>query len=119
MTNQNRSTESIFRQHENEKKRAYLQRVIEVEQGTFTPLVFGTNGGIGRECDLFVKNLASTLALKQNEQYGNIMTWLRTKLSFETVKAALLCVRGSRAPFRRMQEDTIDNFRLNILEADL
>ena len=119
MTNQNRSTESIFRQHENEKKRAYLQRVIEVEQGTFTPLVFGTNGGIGRECDLFVKNLASKLALKQNEQYGNIMTWLRTKLSFETVKAALLCVRGSRAPFRRMQEDTIDNFRLNILEADL
>ena len=79
----------------------------------------GTNGGIGRECDLFVKNLASKLALKQNEQYGNIMTWLRTKLSFETVKAALLCVRGSRAPFRRMQEDTIDNFRLNILEADL
>ena len=75
------------------KRSAYLQRVIEVEQGTFTTLVFGTNGGIGRECDLFVKNLASKLALKQNEQYGN-MTWLRTKLSFETVKAALLCVRA-------------------------
>ena len=32
---------------ENEKKRKYNQRVLDVEMGTFTPLVFGTNGGMG------------------------------------------------------------------------
>ena len=29
----------------NRKKRKYNQRVMDVEMGTFTPLVFGTNGG--------------------------------------------------------------------------
>ena len=51
--NQNKSTESIFMEHEKEKKRKYQQRVIDVEMGSFTPLVFGTNGGMGKECKLF------------------------------------------------------------------
>ena len=32
----------IYRQHETEKKRQYASRVLEVEQATFTPLVFST-----------------------------------------------------------------------------
>ena len=39
-----------FREQENEKKRQYLQRVLEVEHGIFTSLVFGTNGGMGAKC---------------------------------------------------------------------
>ena len=31
-------------QQEEEKKRKYQQRVLYVEMGSFTPLVFGTNG---------------------------------------------------------------------------
>ena len=38
--NQNKSTESIFVEHEKDKKRDYQQRVIDVEMGSFTPLVF-------------------------------------------------------------------------------
>jgi len=30
----------IYRQHETEKKRQYASRILEVEQATFTPLVF-------------------------------------------------------------------------------
>ena len=30
----------IYKKHENEKKRQYAERVMEIEQGTFTPLVF-------------------------------------------------------------------------------
>ena len=43
--------------------------MIDVEQGTFTPLVFGTNGGFGKECDLFIKKLAEKMALKSDESY--------------------------------------------------
>ena len=50
------STAKIFENHENEKKGQYNQRVLDVEHGTFTPLVFGTNGGMGEECTLFLKN---------------------------------------------------------------
>ena len=41
------SPKQIYRQHENEKKRKYATRVLEIEQGTFTPLVFSTTGGMG------------------------------------------------------------------------
>ena len=34
----------IFKKHESEKKRWYVERVIEIEQETFTPLVFTTTG---------------------------------------------------------------------------
>ena len=40
----------IYRMHENEKKRLYSRRVLDIEHGTFTPLVFTTTGGMGNEC---------------------------------------------------------------------
>ena len=43
------SPKEIYRQHENEKKCQYASRVMEVEQGTFTPLVFTTTGGMAEE----------------------------------------------------------------------
>ena len=73
-----------------------MERVIETEHPAFTPLVSGTNGGMGRECGLFIKNLAMKLAEKENEQYSDVITSLRTKLFFCILRAALLCVRGSR-----------------------
>ena len=51
--NQNKSTELIFVEHENEKKRKYQQRVINVEMGSFIPLVFGRNGGMGENANFF------------------------------------------------------------------
>jgi len=41
--------QQIYRQHENEKKRMYASRVMEVEQATFKPLVFTTTGGMAPE----------------------------------------------------------------------
>ena len=43
----------IYRMHENEKKRIYSKRVTEIEQGTFTPLIFTTTGGMGKECLIY------------------------------------------------------------------
>ena len=47
--------EQMYRLHENEKKRMYKRRVLEVEQASFTPLVFTTTGGMGRECSRYHK----------------------------------------------------------------
>ena len=38
---------SIYRCHEQEKKREYGDHVHEVEKASFTPLVFATTGGYG------------------------------------------------------------------------
>ncbi len=43
----------ICRVHENEKKRVYNQRVTDIEQGTFTPLIFTTTRGMGEECEKY------------------------------------------------------------------
>ena len=54
----------IYRMHENEKKRMYNQRVTDIEQGTFTPLIFTTTGGMGEECKKYHSRLAELIAIK-------------------------------------------------------
>ena len=39
------SSDACYRRHKREKRRAYEQRVLEVEHGAFTPLVLSTSGG--------------------------------------------------------------------------
>ena len=41
-----KTLKSIYRQHEQEKKRCYGQRVRDVERAAFTPLVFSSTGGM-------------------------------------------------------------------------
>ena len=104
----------------NEKKRTYLDRVLNIEHGTFTPLIFGTNGGYGKEAGDFLRILANKISEKGGEQYATITAWLRTKLSFEILKSALLCIRGSRTIFKRSNyEDYVLDFHLNAFEADI
>ena len=54
--------------HENEKKRQYSSRVLEIERGTFAPLVFSTTGRMGQECLRYHSRLAELIALKKGEQ---------------------------------------------------
>ena len=65
--NQKKTTSTIFKEQEEEKKRKYQQRVLDVEMGFFTPLVFGTNGGMGVDCNFFLKRLAEKLSEKNEE----------------------------------------------------
>ena len=41
------SISSAFKKHEDAKKRAYGQRIRQIEQGVFTALVFASTGGLG------------------------------------------------------------------------
>ena len=60
--------------------RKYQRRVLEVEMGSFTPVIFITNGGMGEECKMFMKHLAEKLAEKD---YPYVISWLRTRVSLE------------------------------------
>ena len=86
----------VYRNQEREKRRAYEQRIREVERGTFTPLVFSTTGGAGPAATAFLKRLASHLAEKKQSDYATAMRWLRCRLSFALLRASILCLRGSR-----------------------
>ena len=114
----NKSTATIFRQHEEARKREYPQSVLEVQNGTFTPLVFEENGGMGDECQRFKSHLSSSLAIQTGDSYAEICTWLRTRLSIEILKSAITCLRGSQVPFRVANNNIEEDFQLMNIESE-
>jgi len=89
-------------QNEKEKKRQYNERILEIEHGSFTPLVFSIYGGMGRECSMLYSKLAQRISEKKNLNQSITTNWMRTKLSFALLKSALLCIRGSRSITRNI-----------------
>ena len=96
----------IYKKHENEKKRQYAERVIKIEQGLFTPLVFTTKGGMA-DCVKYHGRLAELIANKKGESCSSAISWIRAKVSFAIVRSAILSLRGSRS--RRRQLDFVDS----------
>lgn len=99
-----------FKRNEEEKKRHYNERVNLVEYGTFSPLVFSTNGGMARECHTFYKRLSGMLAEKRGVSTHQTTSFLRSKISFSLLKSALLCIRGSRSVWSK------ENMNINDIE---
>ena len=91
----NSSPEQILEGNAKEKKRQYCRRVLEVENATFSPLIFTTNGGMGRECQVFYNRLAQELARKWQQTPSQTIAWMRTRLSFALCRSTHMCIRGS------------------------
>ena len=96
-SNRSGSLASIYRRHEQEKKRQYEQRVQEVEHATFTPLVMSTTGGMGKAATTFYKRLASMLSEKRDVPYAKTLNWIRCRLSFALLRASIMSIRGARS----------------------
>ena len=86
-----------YRMHEQEKQRAYGERVRRIEHATLTPLVFTCTGGAGPAATQCLKRLGSQLADKHHMAYSQAMGWLRCRLSFALLRSSILCLRGARA----------------------
>ena len=77
---------------------------------------------MGDECEKFLKNLAELLAKEDGEDYSDVMMSLRTMLSFQVLRAAVLhvlCVRGSRRPWAQNTSKLSSDFGLTLFEAGL
>ena len=89
--------EQIYRQHENEKKRRYAWRVVEMGQGIFPPLIFTTTGEMSKaEWNGFQGSFAELLALKRGD-YASRLSWLWVNVSFAILTLALHCLKESRS----------------------
>ena len=106
--------DQIYRDHENEKRRLYSRRTLDIAQGTFTPLVFSSTGGMGKECVRFYSRLAKLLAAKKGESYSTTISWITARTSFELLRSLLVCLRGSRS---RNFKSVIGNIDLDIANA--
>ena len=110
MSNENKTLEKMYSDHEKEKKRLYNSRVIEVEHGKFTPLVFSTTGGMSRECTFFLKKLSEKLSQKSNQKYSDTISFVRRRLRVELLRTCLIAIRGHRGRFfeRPINMDELD-----------
>ena len=90
-----------FKKHEQEKKRAYEQRILDVEHASFTPLVFSASGGLGKEATTFYKRLASLLAYQWDQPYSTTMNWLICTLSFCLLWSSIQCMCGAHSSIGR------------------
>ena len=88
-----------YRRNEQEKKRAYEERVREVEHGSFSPLIFSTSGGMGPIATVVYKRIATFIAEKRDQPYSRALFWIRCKLSFSLLHSAIMCIRGSRSSY--------------------
>ena len=90
------SLEAAHHRNEQEKMRAYGERILHVDQGSFTPLVFTTSGGMGPKARCFYSRLADLMSEKKHQPRSQVVAWMRCRLSFSLLRSALLCLRGTR-----------------------
>ena len=91
---------------------------MEIEQGTFTPLVLTVKGVMAPEASRFHKTLANKIATKTGERYDDVTRLIRVKLSFLVLRASLLCLRGSRT-LSNFSGETCEDFALTLSEIGL
>ena len=113
----NLTPEPIYKLHENEKKRLYSSRALDVERGTFTPLVFTTTRGMSDECQRYHSRLAELLAVKKREDYASTITWIRNRVSFAILRYALVCLQGSRSRRRTARNTQETDLELEVSVA--
>ena len=87
---------ALYRMAERSKIREYRERILNVEHGDFTPLVFTCAGGMAPQSHFVLKQLAEKLSKKQNIQASVVSGWLRCRMSFALLRTTLLCVRATR-----------------------
>ena len=95
-THRRQTLSSSFNANEREKKRQYNQRIVQVEHGSFTPVVLSAFGGCGRETHHFLSTLAEKLAAKKKFAPSIVLSWLRRKIAFALLRSQVVCIRGSR-----------------------
>ena len=75
---------------EEKKKRKYL-KAAEARRGSFSPFVVTADGALGPEAVLFLCHLAEKLSAGWEKSYGEILGWIKARLSFAVIRATDLC----------------------------
>ena len=91
------SLSATMKSMESKKKKKYLNRILNDENGTFTPLIFTTNGGMSKETRRFYIRLAELISDKTNSRFSETAAWIKRRISFSLIKSSVVCIRGSRS----------------------
>ena len=98
-SNRKTNLSATYTKHEREKKRAYGQRVRDVEFATFSPLVLSLTGGLGREATCVYKKDSPHCSLQSawEQPYSTTVNWIRCRLSYALLRSSIWCLREARS----------------------
>ena len=86
---------------------------MNVEHGSFTPIIFSTAGGVGPEANRHHKRIAQLMALKKKGEYSQIIQYIRTRLRFNLLRNILVAVRGERG--RRIKMGPVSDIEFGLI----
>ena len=98
-----------------EKKHKY-SLACQSRRASFTSLCVSVDGLLAPEARFFVQRLSDHLSLRWEQPFSVVSSWIRAHLLFAILRAALLCVRGSRTKWRSL--GIVDGTSLPLLTAN-
>ena len=116
-SNSVKQIDKMYRHHEQSKKREYNARIIEVEKGTFTPVVFSCSGGASQEASRLLKAMALKLSVKRREKYSDVINFVRRRIRFDVLRTCLISFRGDRGTDH--STDAINELDIGIQEMEV
>ena len=71
-----------------------------MENGTFTPAVFSTSGGMGKETGRLLWRMTERMimSIKKGENYSSVVSFLRRRFRFDLLKTCVMALRGYKKP---------------------
>ena len=89
----------ILESQEKEKKKKYLEPCLN-QRRSFTPFVVSSDGLLGREAKLLLKQLSKLLVDKWQKPYSVIAGIIRSRISIAIIRASHQCIRCSCISFQ-------------------
>ena len=85
---------------------------MNVEHGTFTPLVFSVSGGMTKECLKFHEFVAEKIANQSGCGYEKVLSIIKCKLAFLILRDSVMCVTGRRSFTTQSGNHAVDDFEI-------
>ena len=92
--------QALYKQIARTRRREYGERVLQVEDADFTPMILSSSGGMGAEMSMALKHLGEKVAEKCNLVYSKVAGYLRAMFSFKMMRLALIRLGDSRSRFK-------------------
>ena len=93
------SIQSLFDDTRDEKRSKY-GLVAEDRRACFTPILAKCEAIFDHEAIVYMKRLATLLAIKWSKHYSQIYGWLKARMQVCILRSVSLCIRGSRTHWR-------------------
>ena len=107
-SNWSKQIPDMYTHHEDAKKKEYNARIIQIERASFTPLVFSCSGGMSSETGKFIKQLARKISEKKQDEYSQVVAFIRRRIRFDILRSCVISLRGERASFTAQKVTNLD-----------